>query len=173
VEAPGSTSGVLWDLGCHISLPHWPVYFIGGKVVVFIPDVRALLLAPLPYMKAVLLCTFANPSFKEERKEIRACKSMDDISSFYYGLRSFPYLIIGQINAFYSANVNTDSVAGKRKDACHTFIDAISVGSFTITSASANYQTAMHMMKETNEIKMSMVGGMSTVSSRIYLPYSF
>ena len=144
-----------------------------GKLVVFIPDVRALLLAPLPYITTALLCTFAGPSFKEERKQIRACKSMDDISSFYHGIRSFPYLIVDQINAFELSDPNTDSVSRETKDACRIFINDLSVGSFTITSASANYQTAMHMEKQTNEIKLSMMGGMSTVSSRIYLSLSF
>ena len=141
----------------------------------FIPDVRALLFAPLPYITTALLCTFAGPSFKEERKRIRACKSTDDISSFYHGIHSFPYLIIDQINAFELSDPNTDSVARETKDACRIFINDLSVGSFTITSASANYQTAMHMKKkkQTNEIKLPMMGGMSTVSSRIYLSLSF
>ena len=145
-----------------------------GKVVVFIPDVRGLLFAPLPYITTALLCTFAGPSFKEERKRIRACKSMDDISRFYHEIRSSPYLIVDQINAFELSDLNTDSVARETKDACRTFINDLSVGSFTTTSASANYRTAMHMeKKQTNEIKLSMMGGMSTVSSRIYLSYSF
>jgi len=144
-----------------------------GKVVVFIPDVRTLLLAPLPYITTALLCTFAGPSFKEERKRIRACKSMDDISSFYYGIRSFPYLIVDQIDAFEYSGPNTDSVPRGMKDACRIFINGLSVGSFTITSASANYQIAMHLKKkQTNEIKLSMMGGMSTVGSRIYHSYS-
>ena len=145
-----------------------------GKVVVFIPDVRALFLAPLPYMQSALLCTFADPLFKEERKRIRACESLEDISSFYHGIRAFPYLIVDQINAFDLFGLNMDSVAKERKDKCRIFIDGLSVGSFTITSASANYQTAMHMeKKQTNEIKLSMIGGMSTVSSWIYQSYSF
>ena len=145
-----------------------------GNVVVFIHDVRALLLDPLPYIKSALLCTFAGPSFKEERNRIRACKSMNAISPFYHGIRSFPYLIVDQINALELSDLNTDSVARETKDACRVFINSLSVGSFTITSASANHQTAKYMeKKQTNEIKLPMMGGMSPVSSRIYLSYSF
>jgi len=144
-----------------------------SKIVVFIPDARALLLSPIPYMQTALLCTFAAPSFIEERKRIRACKSLDDISSFYHGLEFFPYLIVDQINAFELSDLNTDAIT-RKKDDCRDFINDLSVGCFFITSASANYQTAMHMEKsQTNETKLRLMGGMSTVSSQIYLFYPF
>lgn len=138
------------------------------KLVVFIPDARALLPDPVPYIKSALLCTFADPSFEKERKRIRACESTDDISSFYHGLQSFPYLIVDQINAFEFSDRNTDSISNEMKKPCHDFINKLSVASYYITSASANYQTAMHMeRKQTDEIKLALMGGMTTVSSQI------
>ena len=144
------------------------------KLLVFIPDARALMLRPVPYVKSALLCTFADPSFEEERKQIRACESTDDISSFYHGLQPFPYLIVDQINALEASDLNTDTISKERKDDCRDFFDDLSVGSYTITSASANYLTTMHMeKKQTNEEKLPLKGGMTTVSSRIYLSFPF
>ena len=57
----------------------------------------------------------------------------------------------------------------EKKDAIHTFINELTVGSLTI-----DYQTAMHIeKKQTNEIKLPLMGGMTTVSSQIYLSYPF
>lgn len=146
-----------------------------GKRVVFIPDCRAMLIEPLVYIKCALLCTFANPSLKEEREWIRACASVSELGAFCHSLdRSTLYFIVDQVNAFDESAPNMDKIPDGDKEAGQKIINHLSAGHFLITSASANYQTARYMaQKQTGEEKMSVKGGMTEVSPLMYLSVSF
>lgn len=146
-----------------------------GKRVVFIPDCRAMLRDPLPYIKSALLCAFADPLLVEKRNQIRACTTKEQIYSFFHRLDGpTPYFIVDQINAFELSDVNTDLISDQQKKTYNSFIVALATGSFYITGASANYQTSKYMeQKQTGDLKMSLTGGMSKVSPLIYLFSSF
>jgi hypothetical protein len=116
------------------------------------------------YMHTALLCAFANPSSSDERNKIRALKSQDDIIDFCAGHVPL-YFIIDQMNALDHEGGNMDTVDNRRKAAAQEYLDELTSGHYRITSASANYQTAMHMArKQTGERKLALMGGMSEVS---------
>jgi len=139
-----------------------------GKRVVFIPDCRALLGQSIPYIKTALLCAFADPSLEKQREQIRACTSEDEIDAFCHGLDDTLYFIVDQINAFELSPPNTDAISEDEKRACNSFITRLGLGNLTITSASANYETSLHMdQKQNNERKIPMMGGMTVVSASI------
>jgi hypothetical protein len=141
-----------------------------GKRVVFIPDCRAMLANPLIYIKCALLCTFANPSLKEERQRIRDCTSLCELDAFSHSLDGTTlYFIVDQVNALEISPSNTDTIPDDMKGAGRNLINGLGTGNFLITSASANYQTARYMArKQTGEKKMSLVGGMSDVSPLLH-----
>jgi len=117
-------------------------------------------------MQSAFLCAFVDPSLSAERDRIRHFTSMDDVLGFCRS-QGDPrlYFIVDQINALEHEDVNTDTIQNDRKDALATYLQKIYLGHYSITSASANYRTALHMgRKQTGELKMSMMGGMSEVS---------
>ena len=66
---------------------------------------------------------------------------------------------------------NKNKIDGQ-KSQFRAFLDKMFIGHFSITSASANYRTAMHMQqKQDGEIKFSMMGGMSKVGVALSFPY--
>jgi len=141
-----------------------------GKQVVFIPDCRALLGQSIPYIKSALLCTFADPSLEKQRDRIRACTSEEEINTFCHSLDDTLYFIVDQINAFDVSPANMDVIWDDEKKACSSFITRLCLGNLSIASASANYETALHMdQKQTNELKTAMMGGMRDVSLLINL----
>lgn len=69
------------------------------------------------------------------------------------------------MNALDREDSNMDTVNNARKDAIQQFLDLLTPGHYQITSASSNHKTAMYMKKkQTNELKMALMGGMSAVS---------
>ncbi len=77
------------------------------------------------------------------------------------------------IDAFEQSDFNMDSISNN-KEIYGDFIRELFFGSLSITSASANYQTAMHTkQKQTSEVRMSLTGGMSKVSPPIDLSAPF
>ena len=139
--------------------------FCLGKRPVYIPDCRQMLLDPLSYIQSAMLCSFADPSSSSHRDKIRSFLKTDDALEFCGNLdATHLYFIIDQINALEDEAPNADSVANHRKEALKTFLQRITLNHYSITSASANYRTARRMaQKQTGEIKMSMMGGMSKV----------
>jgi len=90
---------------------------------------------------------------------------MEDALTFCGNLgETHLYFIVDQINALEQEETNADSVSNHEKDDLRKFLRSITFGHYSITSASANYQTFQRMaQKQTGEIKMSMMGGMSKV----------
>lgn len=135
-----------------------------GNRVVYLPDCRELARDTMHYMRTALLCAFADPPLSDVRNEIRALQSEDDVVAFCKRNRSM-YFIIDQMNALDREDSNMDTVNNARKDAIQQFLDLLTPGHYQITSASSNHKTAMYMKKkQTNELKMALMGGMSAVS---------
>jgi hypothetical protein len=145
-----------------------------GKRVVYLPDCRQALRPFLPYLQSALLCAFADPSSTSLRDKIRQFKTAEDATNFVRTLGNIRlYFIVDQINALEHEDVNTDNVSNTMKDNIRDFLFAMFVSHYSITSASANYRTALHMrQKQTSEIKMTMIGGMSEVCTRSSFPLS-
>lgn len=138
-----------------------------GKRPVYLPDCRQMLANSLSYIQSAMLCSFADPSSSSlaRRDEIRSFQNMDDALKFCGNFReTHLYFIIDQINALEKEETNADSVSNFQKEDLQAFLQKITVGHYSIASASANYRTFQHMaQKQTGEIKMSMMGGMSKV----------
>jgi hypothetical protein len=124
-----------------------------------------MLLDPLPYIQSALLCTFADASSSLHRDKIRSFRNTDDALDFCRDFReTHLHFIVDQINALEHEAPNTDLVHNDRKDVLSAFLQRIAIGHCIITSASANYRTAQRMaQKQTGELGMSMMGGMSEV----------
>jgi len=132
---------------------------------VYIPDCRQMLADPLSYIQSAMLCSFADASSSSHRDKIRSFQNISDALEFCGNLgTTHLYFIIDQINTLEDEPCNADSVPNSQKGALAIFLRRIPLGHYCITSASANYRTARHMeRKQTGEIKMSMMGGMSKV----------
>jgi hypothetical protein len=137
-----------------------------GNCVIYMPDCRQMLVNPVLYIKSALLCAFSDPRSSTKRDTIRSLSSYDEILGFCRGLEeSKIYIIADQINALEEEDRNTDNIPNTDKSSLSSFLRRLSVGSISITSASATYRTAMYMAKkQTGEVKMQLMGGMSTVS---------
>jgi hypothetical protein len=137
-----------------------------GRRPVYIPDCRQMLVDPLPYIQCALLCAFADASSSMYRDKIRRFQTLDDALEFCRNLRSTHlYFIIDQMNALEHEDRNTVMVSNDQKDILAEFLQKISLGHYSITGASANYRTVQRMaQKQTGEVWMSMMGGMSGVS---------
>jgi hypothetical protein len=115
-------------------------------------------------MRTALLCAFADPCSSGVRDEIRALKSKENIIAFCKK-RPDTYFIIDEMNALDLEDTNKDAVDNAWKMVAQGFLDKLTFGQYRITSASANYMTAMHMeRKQTGEKKLALMGGMSEVS---------
>ena len=134
-----------------------------GKRVVYLPDCRALLRQPLDYLRASLLCAFADPSSYEKRETIRALGSTHDVEKFC--CENLPmYFIIDQMNALDAEVSNQDVSTNSQKAFLLEFLTSLTVGHYQITSASANHKTALYVEKrQTNDLKQSLMGGMTEV----------
>jgi len=137
-----------------------------GMRPVYIPDCRDMLMDPLPYIQSALLCAFADASSSSHRVMIRSFQSLDDALEFYRTLGSTClYFIIDQKNALDHEDPNTDMVSNAEKDVLSEFLRKITIDHFSITSASASYRTAQRIArKQSGEVGMSMMGGLSAVS---------
>jgi hypothetical protein len=137
-----------------------------GSRVVYLPDCRQMLTDPLPYFQSALLCTFSDPTLSSKRDEIRRLTSLDDVLGFCRRLGKLRvHFIVDQINALESEGENQDNQPNGGKAALSVFLQKLYIGHNSITSASANYRTALHMeQKQTGEKKMRLMGGMSEVS---------
>jgi hypothetical protein len=134
-----------------------------GKRTIYLPDCRELLVDFMPYMQSALLCAFADPLSSDERDEIRALKSQDDIIAFCRNHLS-AYFIIDQMNAL-DEDPNMDTVGNNQKAAAQIFLDRLTNGHYRITSTSAGHKAAVHMSKnQTGDKKLALMGGMSEVS---------
>ena len=102
--------------------------------MVFIPDCRALLGEPIPYIKSALSCAFAGPSLDRQRERIRACTSQDEIDAFCHNLDDTLYFVVDQINAFHLSPPNMDTISNDEKKAYNSFITRLCSGNWMITS---------------------------------------
>src|SRR6266487_633234 len=167
----GSGSSQLFlqgTMGCgksHMLAALTCLLFRRGKRPVYIPDCRQMLVDPLPYIQSALLCTFADASSSSHRDKIRSFRNPDDALDFCRNLgERHLYFIVDQINALEHEAPNTDLAQNDHKAVLSDFLQRIALGHYIITSASANYRTAQRMaQKQTGELGMSMMGGMSEV----------
>jgi hypothetical protein len=134
-----------------------------GKRPVYIPDCKQMLLHPLPYIQSALLCAFAGASAAPYRAAIRSFRAIDNAFTFCGNLgATHLYFVIDQVNALEREAPNADTVSSKQKESLAEFLQKITVGHFSISSASASNMTMYRMAKkQDNEIKMSMMGGLS------------
>ena len=124
-----------------------------------------MLVDPLAYIQSAMLCSFADASSSSHRDKIRSFQDISDVLQFCGNLEAgHLYFVIDQIDALEDEAPNADSVSNSWKESLLTFLQRIPLGHYSITSASANYRTVRRMaQKQTGEIKMSMMGGMSKV----------
>jgi len=144
-----------------------------GKRAVYIPDCRQILASPIAYIKSALICAFSDPDSKPQRNDIRKLSTQEDVVSFCVMMhRRSLYFIVDQMNALETARENSDRSPNSLKAGIVEFLDRLFVGQISITSFSANYFTALHMlMKQTGEQKLAMMGGLTEV--RVLLTPSF
>ena len=136
-----------------------------GNRTVYVPNCRELLGDMLSYLQSVFLCAFADPSSSHTCDKIRAFKSKEDIYDFCRTQSKPFYFIVDQKNDLEIGGANTDSATNSAKLTVQHFLGQITALHYTITSTSANYQTALHMAKkQVNEKQLAMMGGMSEVS---------
>ncbi|KAI9443719.1 hypothetical protein F5148DRAFT_1255992 [Russula earlei] len=138
----------------------------GGNRVVYLPDCREMLRGPLIYLKSALLCAFADPSSSHHRTTIRACRSNSDLLAFCRANANPDplYFVVDQMNAFHKEESNEDEIANDKKQEFSNLLQEMSAEHYSITCASANRRTMMHMQrKQTGDLKLSMMGGMSKV----------
>ncbi|KAF5379728.1 hypothetical protein D9615_005699 [Tricholomella constricta] len=137
-----------------------------GKRPVYIPDCWELLKDDVPYIQSALLSAFSEPSSTSTRDDIRAFESHDDIIQFCGSLphEKSLYFIIDQKNALDREDDNKGTASNDKKQAVSTLLDKIARGHLVITSASANYQTALEVMsRHHSERTLSLRGGMSRI----------
>jgi hypothetical protein len=139
------------------------------KHTVYLPDCRKLLKDPFPYLQSALLCASADSVLERER--IRFPISIDDILLFCQCLGGTQlYFVLDQMNALYQEGINQDQAANTEKQALSNFLQKLFIGHCSITSSSANYNTAIHMRrKQTGELKMSTMGGLTKVECQLCL----
>jgi hypothetical protein len=141
-----------------------------GKHVVYIPDCRMALDAPLAYIQSALLCALAHPDLQLERQQIHLFKSNQDALDFVrsWNRTSF-YFVVDQANVLDNEDLNHDSATNEQKQKFAMLLRAMYTGHYSITSASVNYKTALAVRsKQNNQDKMELLGGLS----RVRLPFS-
>ena len=109
-----------------------------------------------------MLFTWANNEKVQE--DIMEQKSMEDINKF---IERQPKLlfIIDQINALDAEREGADTVSNSTKEYVRKQIEAFTSQHKAIFSASVNYQARLRMeTKQTNDWKLYVYGGFSTVS---------
>ena len=150
-------SHILAALACLLfRLGYRPVYI----------DCRKMLADPLRYIRFALLGAFADPSSSSQRASIRSLGSETEVVKFCNNQSEPMYFILDQKNALDLEDANGDDIYDKWKEPLSYFLVRMTVGHYRITSASANHKTAVHMgRKQTGELKMSMMGGMSEGSN--------
>lgn len=135
-----------------------------GKRVVYVPDCRQMLKAPLIYLKSALLCAFPDPPSFRDRIAIRACSSVRELSEFCRTGQDRWYFIIDQVNALDPEEPGQDVCSNRTKMELLEVLQEMAVTHYSITSASANHKTVKHMQrKQTGDFKLSLMGGMSEV----------
>lgn len=135
-----------------------------GKRVVYVPDCRQMLNAPLLYLKSALLCAFPDPPSFRDRIAIRACSSVQHLLQFCQARQDRWYFIIDQRNALDPEELGQDMASNSAKTEWSAVLLEMAVTHYSITSASANHKTVKHMrQKQTGDLKLSLMGGMSEV----------
>ena len=144
-----------------------------GKKVIYLLDCHAMLRGFVRYVKDALLLAFGDSP--NHQQEIAALESADDIAAFserIYNEEIDLYFIVDQMNALDFEEDNKDASSNGMKEKVSEGLNSIMYGHYVVKSASANYRTAMHMeMKQTNELKISLFGGLEKVSILPLLNY--
>jgi hypothetical protein len=142
--------------------------------VVFLPDVREMLADPFEYLKTALLCSFSSPSSSSSSRHLlRSCQTLDHLETFCSNNAPL-YFIVDQINALDEEESHSDIVANEDKRRLHQLLRRFSHKHPYITGASANHRSAQLMkQKQTNDLKIQMMGGMTTVSVSLSLPSNY
>ncbi|KAL1916623.1 uncharacterized protein VTP21DRAFT_5327 [Calcarisporiella thermophila] len=138
--------------------------FQQGKRVVYLPDCRAMAQNFLRYLKEALLLTFGDS--ESYQLEILKCDTTEKINAFcdeIFDRDSIRlYFIIDQLNALDHELVNRDNICNTIKSSIQVCLDQIMYSHYAIKSASANFQSAIHMeQKQLSEKKIALLGGLT------------
>jgi hypothetical protein len=134
-----------------------------GHRVLYFPDCRAACASWLDYLQRALLFAFRDT---ETRQRIMEC---DDPEQLLQICKSFPdplYIIYDQKNTLDREDPGEAVVSAGVKEAVQSALERISFDRISITSASANYKSAMAMrLRQTGQQKIALLGGMTEVRS--------
>jgi hypothetical protein len=134
-----------------------------GHRVVYFPDCRAACDSWFHYLRRALLFAFRD---NETQQKIMECGDAEQLLRI---CESFPdplYIIYDQKNALDPEDPGEDEVSEDAKQAVRLALPRISFNRISITSASANYRSAMAMSrKQDGKRKIALLGGMTEVRS--------
>jgi hypothetical protein len=134
-----------------------------GHRVLYFPDCRAACASWLGYLQRALLFAFRDT---ETRQRIMECDDPEQLLRFCECFPGPLYIIYDQKNTLDREDPGEDEVPEGHKEAVRSALVRISFERISITSASANYKSAMAMRRpQTGRRKIALLGGMTEVRS--------
>jgi hypothetical protein len=131
-----------------------------GKRVAYLPDCRELAADPIDYIKSALFLTYVDDDAKINK--IDACKNFDQIIEFCGPLSQPLYFIVDQMNALDDRSYT--GISQEKKQYVKSNIDKLCSKQFYIKSSSANNSSVLLLrQKQTNEVKITLYGGLDEV----------
>lgn len=136
-----------------------------GHHVVYLPDCRAMLRAPVPYLRKALLFAFADRASSMYCARIRHCETFEALAKVCAQYRQAVgplCFVVDQIDAFNSEPVDgTDEINFKYEVRANLAL-VISLAHFEIASSMANDKSSMRMPDMVHE-NIALLGGLTTV----------
>ncbi|KAJ7109945.1 hypothetical protein C8R44DRAFT_800995 [Mycena epipterygia] len=121
-----------------------------GKVVVYVPDCADLVMSPVRYMGAALLCAFSGQDLesRSKRNEIRALGSARDIEAWCrnqsaLGVRFF--FLVDQLDGL--ENQDMGMVSNSQREGAKSFLLSLYCGHICVLSSSANDQQEYEILR--------------------------
>jgi hypothetical protein len=135
--------------------------FRTGKRVVYLPDCHGLAMDTVNYVKSALYLAYENNS--DKISEINDCETLDEIVKFCKEESEPLYIVVDQLNALDGHN-NTE-INETIKQRTIEFLNQMTTKHYFIKSSSANNISALHLkLKQTNEKKIELYGGLNEVN---------
>jgi hypothetical protein len=135
-----------------------------GRRVVYIPDCRKLMVAPVEYVQQALLLTFADQP--DRQQAIAGIKTLEQLGRFCktQGWRKeLLYFIVDQYNAFDPET--EDGIDTNRRDSVKADLGEMMFLHYAVISASANRRQARFMNRKQMSIrKIAVYDGLSKVN---------
>ena len=126
--------------------------------VLYLPNCSDMVAQPLSYLKKAFL--FA---FPEDAAFIAGCNDYNKLLTIL-GQKEGICVIVDQLNALDLEEDPNDPISNEKKKDLSPFLDTMGADNIYITSASANHKSALHVISKSNDHKLSLIGGMTTVS---------